>query len=199
MSFQLPDAALSLSSLDLWVLVQTTSLLSNGGVDKDVVLEQLSSHPNVKASASAKNTASKCLDSLVALSFLRKSGKKIYLREKRVNIKDAVTLDTETQARFNQFWDTFNYKINETNAKHAWSIIETDCKKDLQVGDLMRVILDAASKEAESRPKSVEPLYPQAWLMERSWEKDIAPRETVQEHAERLQKVNRKILGWENK
>jgi len=199
MSFQLPDAALSLSSLDLWILVQVTALLSNGGVDKDVLLGQLSSQPNVKTSASAKNTVAKCLDSLIALSFLRKSGRKIFLREKRVNIKDVVILDTETQSRFNQFWDTFSYKINETNAKHAWSIIETDCKKDLQSGDLMRVILDAASIEAASRPKSSDPLYPQAWLLERSWEKGIAPRETVGEHVKRLQEVNRKTLGWKAK
>lgn len=71
-------------------------------------------------------------------------------------------------ADFELFWDAFNYKKGKGGAESAWLKISGYCT------ELFEVIIEAAKKEAISRPelirRNLTPKMAQGWLTERRWE-----------------------------
>ena len=78
------------------------------------------------------------------------------------------------KARFDEFWDTFDYKHGKTRAMKTWMAVGGAAGRDADLDALATEILRVAEIEATRRPVLVAmgrtPIYPEGWLSQRRWE-----------------------------
>jgi hypothetical protein len=81
-------------------------------------------------------------------------------------------LKGESLARFERFWQAFDYKRGKAEAADSWLALKPD-------DELAARIVAAAAAEAKRRPAIVDaghtPKMAQGWLTARRWEDEHAP------------------------
>lgn len=100
--------------------------------------------------------------------------------------KKGRSLSGKRLVSFNQFWDSFDYKIGKADAADSW--MDIPVLTDL----LVEKICAAAKKEAKGRDelkaKGKTPKMAQGWLSGRRWEDEVYQNCEKPETAEQIQK-----------
>jgi hypothetical protein len=113
--------------------------------------------------------------------------------EEKKEVENCAISIAQRKERFEEFWNSFNYKKGKGGAQRSWDKIKlTD--------DLFHQIIEGAKREASNRPaliaKQGTPKMAQGWLTERRWEDEhvessVMPKKTAQNMAAVEAFVNR--------